>query len=39
MMLAASKGSELTLQINGPDESEMEKALVELINNRFHEAE
>lgn len=39
MMLAASKGSELTLQINGPDEEAMEKALVDLINNRFHEAE
>lgn len=39
MMLAASKGSELTLEFDGPDEAEMEKALVELINNRFHEAE
>ncbi|KTD65902.1 HPr family phosphocarrier protein [Legionella spiritensis] len=39
MMLAASKGSELTLQIDGPDEEPMEKALVELINNRFGEPE
>lgn len=39
MMLAANKGSELTLQIEGPDEAEMEAALVELINNRFHESE
>lgn len=39
MMLAASKGSELILQIDGPDESTMEAALVELINNRFNEAE
>ncbi|WP_019216092.1 HPr family phosphocarrier protein [Legionella tunisiensis] len=39
MMLAASKGSELTLQIDGPDEVEMEKAITELINNRFGEVE
>lgn len=39
MMLAASKGSELTLQINGPDEKEMAEALTELIENRFHESE
>jgi len=39
MMLAASKGTELTLQIEGPDEAAMEAALLELINNRFHEAE
>ena len=39
MMLAASQGSELTLQIEGPDEVEMEKALVDLINNRFGEDE
>lgn len=37
MMLAASMGSELTLQIDGPDEEDMEKALVALINDRFHE--
>ncbi|MCA0402266.1 MAG: HPr family phosphocarrier protein [Proteobacteria bacterium] len=39
MMLAASQGSQLTLKIDGPDETEMEKALIELINNRFGEAE
>ena len=39
MMLAANKGSELTLQIEGPDETAMEKALLELINNRFNESE
>ena len=39
MMLAASQGSELTLQIDGPDEVEMEAALIELINNRFNEDE
>jgi phosphocarrier protein len=39
MMLAASKGSEITLEIDGPDENEMEKALVDLINNRFDEME
>jgi len=39
MMLAASQGSELTLQIEGPDEMEMNEALTQLINNRFDEAE
>lgn len=39
MMLAANKGSELILQIDGPDELEMEKAMLELINNRFGEPE
>ena len=39
MTLAASKGTELLLQIDGPDENEMGDALVELINHRFHEAE
>lgn len=39
MMLAASKGTELTLQIEGPDEEQMEQALLALINNRFGEPE
>ena len=39
MMLAANKGTELTLQIDGPDETAMETALLELINDRFNEAE
>ena len=39
MMLAASHGNTLTLQIDGPDEVEMEQDLLTLINNRFGEAE
>lgn len=39
MMLAASQGSELTLTIDGPDEIEMQDALITLINHRFGEAE
>lgn len=39
MMLAASQGSELVLQIDGPDEAEMEAALITLINARFNESE
>ena len=39
MMLAASHGNTLTLQIDVPDEVEMEQALLTLINNRFGEAE
>jgi phosphocarrier protein len=39
MMLAANKGSELILEIEGEDEAAMEHAIVTLINNRFGEAE
>ena len=39
MMLAANKGSEITLQSDGPDEKEQLNAMVELINSRFGEAE
>ena len=39
MMLAANMGSELLLQIDGPDETEMTEAMTNLINNRFGEAE
>lgn len=39
MMLEASKGSEILLEINGPDEEKMEKALTDLINNLFGEEE
>lgn len=39
MMLAATQGTELTLQFDGPDEEDMEKALLHLIHNRFEEAE
>lgn len=37
MMLAANKGSELTLEIDGPDEEAMTEALTQLINNFFGE--
>lgn len=39
MMLAANKGSELTLDIDGPDEEAMNEALIQLINNFFGEGE
>jgi len=39
MMLAASKGSTVTLYANGEDEDESMKKLEELINNRFNEDE
>ncbi|MBA4697042.1 MAG: HPr family phosphocarrier protein [Legionella sp.] len=39
MMLSANKGTELMLHIDGPDEEDMEKAVLELINNRFGEEE
>lgn len=39
MMLAANKGTELTITIEGPDEIEMERAVVDLINNCFGEPE
>ncbi|WP_261844109.1 HPr family phosphocarrier protein [Aliamphritea ceti] len=39
MMLAASKGTELTISTDGEDEQEALSAIVELINNRFDEAE
>lgn len=39
MMLAASKGSKITLETNGADEAEAMAALTELINNRFGEGE
>jgi phosphocarrier protein len=39
MMLAASKGVELELEIDGNDEQACQQALVELINNRFGEIE
>lgn len=39
MMLAASKGSTVSLEATGQDESEAIEALVELINNRFGEPE
>ena len=39
MMLAASKGTEITLEIDGSDEVAMNEALVQLINNYFGEGE
>ncbi len=39
MMLAASQGTELILEVNGPDESAALAELVLLINNRFGEDE
>jgi phosphocarrier protein HPr len=39
MMLAAPKGSEITLLFDGPDETEMHDAMINLISNRFGETE
>ena len=39
MMLAASQGTELELEIEGEDESEARDGVVALINNRFDEPE
>ena len=39
MMLAANKGSKVTLHIDGEDEEESMKQLAQLINNRFNEDE
>ncbi|NNE63665.1 MAG: HPr family phosphocarrier protein [Gammaproteobacteria bacterium] len=39
MMLAASKGTEITLEADGADEQKGLKAIIELINSRFDEEE
>jgi phosphocarrier protein len=39
MMLAAAKGSKVTIETDGPDESEAMKALLALIADRFGEGE
>jgi phosphocarrier protein HPr len=39
MMLAASKGVELELEVNGNDEQACQQAITDLINNRFGEDE
>ena len=39
MMLAASKGSKITLEADGKDEKPAMDALIELINDRFGEPE
>ena len=37
VMLAASQGTEIIVEVNGTDEQEAAEALVKLINNRFGE--
>lgn len=39
MMLAASKGTTISIRTEGPDEAAAMEALVSLIENRFGEAE
>ena len=39
MMLAAGKGSKVTLETSGPDESEAMEAIVALINDCFGEGQ
>jgi len=39
MMLAASKGTELLLEVDGDDESECDQAIQSLINDYFGEGE
>lgn len=39
MMLAASKGTELNIIIDGDDEHDALEAIIELVNNRFDESE
>jgi len=39
MMLAASKGASIGIEIDGPDEQAAMKALVDLIQDRFGEGE
>ena len=39
MMLAASKGSTVVIETDGPDEAEAMRAVEELIANRFDESE
>lgn len=39
MMLAAAKGTELAIEIEGRDEQDAWEALSNLINNRFDEPE
>ncbi len=39
MMLAAGKGTTLTIHIDGPDEADALDAITNLVNNRFDESE
>ena len=39
MMLAASQGTQLVLEVDGDDEEKCTDAIIKLINNRFDEGE
>lgn len=39
MMLAASQGTALTLEVDGNDEKKCSDSIIQLINNRFDETE
>ena len=39
MMLAASKGTEVVLEVDGNDEKDCMEAIIQLINDRFDEGE
>lgn len=39
MLLAANKGTEISLQVEGEDQQAAMAAIIALINNRFHEDE
>jgi phosphocarrier protein len=39
MMLAAGMGSEVELEVDGPDEQAAAKAIVELVNDKFGEGQ
>ncbi len=39
MMLAASKGTDLLLEVDGEDENNCRDAIVKLVNNRFDEGQ
>lgn len=39
MLLAANQGTEITVQVEGDDQSEALNAIITLINNRFNEEE
>jgi len=39
MMLAASKGTEMMLEVEGEDEQDCSQAIIKLINNCFDEGE
>ena len=39
MMLAAGKGARITLEVDGPDETEAMSAIVALVNDYFGEGQ